>query len=227
MGSWFVTGAIIPAGVAADAVCICKHSAGKAGKKGGEAVFCQAGPADWSDAATAPDDYRDCGQIGSAEQRRIFSIEDAFDRGAEKIIEQNLAKGRVREEIVQLKAELAGLREKLGFKNKVSEAAVEKNGETESADRQQADFGGQGCASYPQDEPGDGGIETAIIENNENEIRVKLTDNIKINFGDLWRLRYSYGASVWEFESSVIGYDGNILRLSHSDNVRFISRRRF
>jgi hypothetical protein len=66
-----------------------------------------------------------------------------------------------------------------------------------------------------------------IIENNDNEIRVKLGGNIKINFGDTWRVRYSLGVSVWEFESTVVGYDGNILKLGHSDNIRFVSRRRF
>jgi hypothetical protein len=40
-------------------------------------------------------------------------------------------------------------------------------------------------------------------------------------------LRYSFGASVWEFDSSVVRCNDDILVLNHSDNIRFISRRRF
>jgi hypothetical protein len=164
---------------------------------------------------------------GLPNKEGVFSIEEAFDCGAEKIIEQNLAKGLVREEVVQLKAELAGLREKLGFKNKASGGAVEKTARTNQPTGTRLIPAGRVVYLTRRTNPGDRGIETAIIENNENEMRVRLPDQVKINFGDRWRVSYDYGASVWEFQSSVIGYDGNILRLSHNDNVRFVSRRRF
>jgi hypothetical protein len=40
-------------------------------------------------------------------------------------------------------------------------------------------------------------------------------------------VHYYFGASVWEFDTSVVSYDGDILILNHSDSVRFINRRRF
>jgi hypothetical protein len=165
-------------------------------------------------------------RAGLPDRDGIYSIEDAFDRGVQKIIEQNLSKGLVREEIVRLKAELSGLREKIGFRDKVnSEPAGRPALSNQPTTRQIS--AGRVVRLTRRANPVDGGIETSIIENNKNEIRVKLVGNIKINFGDSWRVRYDYGASVWEFDSTVTGYDGNILRLSHSDNVRFISRRRF
>jgi hypothetical protein len=45
--------------------------------------------------------------------------------------------------------------------------------------------------------------------------------------GEQWCVRYYFGASVWEFETSVISCNDNVLVLNHSDNVRFINRRRF
>jgi hypothetical protein len=45
--------------------------------------------------------------------------------------------------------------------------------------------------------------------------------------GEKWCVRYYFGASVWEFETSVLSCQDNIMVLSHSDNVRFINRRRF
>jgi hypothetical protein len=54
-----------------------------------------------------------------------------------------------------------------------------------------------------------------------------LAEPVKITFGELWRIRYYFGSSVWEFDTSVVSYDGNILVLNHNDDVRFINRRRF
>jgi hypothetical protein len=164
---------------------------------------------------------------GLPDKDGIFSIEDAFDRGAEKIIEQNLAKGFVREEIVQLKAEIASLREKIGFKNKETEKPGQRVVKANQPTGTRMIPAGRVVYLTRRTTPSDNGIETTIIENNENEIKVRLSIKIKINFGDIWKLRYNYGASVWEFESSVIGYDGSVLRFSHSNNIRFVSRRRF
>ena len=165
-------------------------------------------------------------KAGVPNKESVFSIEEAFDKGAEKIIEQNLSKGKVGEEIVELKAELAGLREKIGFKDKKGDQIIEKSARP-AVSSSRSIPAGRVVYLTRRANPADSGIETMIIENNDNEIRVKLSGNIKINFGDNWRLRYSYGASVWEFESTVLGYDGNILKLSHSYNIRFVSRRRF
>ena len=56
---------------------------------------------------------------------------------------------------------------------------------------------------------------------------VKLPKPIKIVFGDVWYARYYFGASVWEFDTSVISCKGDILVLNQSDDLRFVNRRRF
>ena len=70
-------------------------------------------------------------------------------------------------------------------------------------------------------------IEATVVENTDTELAIKLAKDIKITFGELWCVRYYFGSSVWEFDSSVVSYDGNILVLNHSNDVRFINRRRF
>jgi hypothetical protein len=40
-------------------------------------------------------------------------------------------------------------------------------------------------------------------------------------------VRYNFGASVWEFDAPVVSCHGGILVLAHTDDVRFINRRRF
>jgi hypothetical protein len=40
-------------------------------------------------------------------------------------------------------------------------------------------------------------------------------------------VHYHVGASVWEFDASEVSCNGNILVLNHSEDIRFINRRRF
>ena len=54
-----------------------------------------------------------------------------------------------------------------------------------------------------------------------------MATQIKIVFGEFWCGRYFQGSSIWEFDSSVLSYDGSRLILRHNDNIRFINRRRF
>jgi hypothetical protein len=59
------------------------------------------------------------------------------------------------------------------------------------------------------------------------ELSVKLDVQVRVTFGETWRVRYYFGASVWEFDTTVNSYDGGVLVLNHSDDIRFINRRRF
>jgi hypothetical protein len=70
-------------------------------------------------------------------------------------------------------------------------------------------------------------IESTVIENNDVEFTVKLNVSLESKPGEIWSVRYYFGASVWEFETSSISCYGNILVLNHSNNIRFINRRRF
>jgi len=70
-------------------------------------------------------------------------------------------------------------------------------------------------------------IEATVVKNNDIELAVSLTEPITITFGELWNVRYYFGSSVWEFESYVVSYNGNIMVLNHSEDIRFINRRRF
>jgi hypothetical protein len=50
---------------------------------------------------------------------------------------------------------------------------------------------------------------------------------VKVTFGEPWRVRYYFTSSIWEFDTTVTGCNGDILVLKHNNNVRFINRRRF
>jgi len=56
---------------------------------------------------------------------------------------------------------------------------------------------------------------------------VRLAGSLESKPGELCCARYNFGASVWEFDAPVVSCHGGILVLSHTDDVRFINRRRF
>jgi hypothetical protein len=157
------------------------------------------------------------------QKESIFTMADAFDRGATKIIRAALTlKGKDKRR--QLNAELSILREKLGFQKRNSSSAdllVTNN----TSSRQ-----------IPVDrklyltslETGDfNNIESVVVENNDIEFIVELSKQLEIKKDVPLCVRYYFGASVWEFDTTVIDCEGDILILNHSDNVRFINRRRF
>ena len=156
----------------------------------------------------------------------VFTMDNAFDRGAAVVIAENIAKGQGPEEIRQLKTELSFLREKLGFQSQFTLSSAGTMGKLGKLSSRQIPTGKNIHITRRMDRVSDE-IEAVVIENTEMELTVKLVTPLRIKFGEVWRVHYYFGASVWEFDTTVIAYDGNVLVLNHSDNVRFVNRRRF
>ncbi len=159
-------------------------------------------------------------KAGVKSKESIFTLPSVFERGVTKL-EQSLAGRQTSEESSQLGTVLSRLREKLGFK-KVTKAS----NTLEKLSSRQIPVGKR-IHMTRRRERGGGVVESTIIRNGDTELEVRLDRPVKITFGDSWCIRYYFGPSVWEFDTSVVSYDGDILVLSHSDSVRFINRRRF
>ncbi len=154
----------------------------------------------------------------------IFTIDGAFDRGAAKMLEESRAQQGT-EESTQLEIELFALAEKLGFRKKPA-SSKGLAAKAKKLSSRQIPVGKKLYVKHQK--AGDSeDIESTVLENNDTELTVKLAKPVKITFGELWRVRYYFGGSVWELDTSVVSYDGDILVLNHSDNVRFVNRRRF
>jgi len=191
----------------------------------------------------------------------IFTLKDAFDRGATRLIEQSLSaslpstllgagfarrsslvarvtrlgEGRSRsgtghqrrvtscEENERLRADLSFLREKLGFlpPNLAGLPAKPKR-----LSSRQIPVGRE-LHITPCKTRDSAGIESTVIKNDDMELTLKLARPLKSELGEYWRARFYFSASAWEFDSSVLRCEGDILVLNHSDNVRFINLRRF
>ena len=166
-------------------------------------------------------------KAGLKRNQAIFSIAGAFDSGAKKMIEECFTKQGA-EESKWLRTELSFLREKLCFQKKSSIST----GSPSKMKRPSSRHILTGKKLYitrrtSPDLDDSGDIESIVIKNDNMELTIQLTTPVESRLGELWRVRYSFGASVWEFDSSVVRCNDDILVLNHSDNIRFISRRRF
>ena len=65
-------------------------------------------------------------RAGVGQKDDVFTMDDAFDRGAAVVIAENIAKGQVPEEIRQLKTEMSFLRESWVFRTSLSHRLPEQ-----------------------------------------------------------------------------------------------------
>jgi len=164
------------------------------------------------------------GKAGLKRSEAVFTMASAFDRGAAKIVEESLNQQGTEEGRV-LRTELSFLREKLGYQKK---ARVSIGSPTKSRKLSSRQIPAGKKLHITRRKTRDlASIESTVIKNSDIELTVKLAMSVESKAGELWSVRYYFGASVWEFDTSVVSCNGNILVLNHSDNVRFINRRRF
>jgi hypothetical protein len=161
----------------------------------------------------------------AANKNAVLTTEDAFNEGAGNIIQRAAKKGKSPEELKQLQDYLSSLKKRLGF-------IAQQTGKTETdqAARQ------KGTEQIPvgmkvyitrRTWRFDEGLETTVIENNKIGLKVETSKKVKVNFGDKWRACYSYGTSIWGFDTYVVESDGQIMTLGSSDNIYFVNHRRF
>jgi len=164
---------------------------------------------------------------GLRQSEAVFTITEAFDRGAIRMMNESLG-WQGTEENALFKAELISLREKLGFHIRPdgSKGGHRKSKTTSS---RQIPVGKKLRMTRRLTREGQDteDIECTLIRNDFFSLVVKSAIPLEGSAGDLWRVRYYFGASVWEFDTSMARCDGDVLTLNHSENIRFINRRRF
>jgi hypothetical protein len=69
---------------------------------------------------------------------------------------------------------------------------------------------------------------TAVVtENNNYELKLTTEEDFPGKPGEVWRVLYQLGSVIWKFDSLIVSCEGKELILSHTENIRFINRRRF
>jgi hypothetical protein len=164
-------------------------------------------------------------KAGLKRRESVFTMGSAFGLGAAKVIEEGTGCEHTAEEGEKLKMEMAFLREKLGFGRPRSSSEKSSAGLSKVTTRQ-IPVGKQLYVTRRKARA-NVDIESTVVRNSDTELAVTLSQAVTIVFGEMWCVRYYSGASVWEFDTTVLSYDGDTLVLNHSDSVRFVNRRRF
>lgn len=154
----------------------------------------------------------------------IFTLPQAFNRGAARTLDRVVATHGASESR-RLGVELAVLRGKLGFEKAGSDEAAPAM-KSNKPDTRQIPVGKK-LRIIHRDFNELNGVEATVTKNDQMELAVKLAAPLQVNSGATCCFHYYFGASVWEFDASVISCHEDVLVLNHSYDVRFINRRRF
>jgi len=157
----------------------------------------------------------------------IFTDSGAFDRGAALIIDDGLKSGQTDEQSRGLRAEMARLREKLGFRVRPVSSVGEVT-RTKAYSSRQIPVGKELYIIRGKAGGGDSAqTKYTVIENGDIEMKVKSAMPVDFVVGEICTIRYDLGAYFWEFEARVLRCNEDVVVLNHSDDVRRIDRRRF
>jgi hypothetical protein len=155
----------------------------------------------------------------------LFTSIAAFDRASEALLlreKGDVRSGYEQEEVV---SKLSQLREKLGFSPQKAAPVSTMVNSRQGGSRQIPV--GKMLQITRRKTVGTARIEARLVRNEDVGFTLELPDVLKIVPGEVWNLQYYFGPSVWEFDARLLGVDGRQFVFSHSDDVRFISRRRF
>ena len=165
-------------------------------------------------------------KAGLKRPESVFTMDSALGLGAARVMEEGIEGEHDAERSEQLRMELSFLREKLGFGKRLSSSEESSDGLRKVTTRQ-IPVGKKLYITRRKTRGNAADIESTLVRNSDSELAVTLSAAVQIVFGEIWCVRYYSGASVWEFDTSVLSYDGETLVLNHSDSVRFVNRRRF
>ena len=159
---------------------------------------------------------------GLGRSHDIFTTVDAFDRGATKLLAEC---GRTRRphEIERLKTEVTGLRQKLGFQTLRAAGGL---GQARKASSRDIPVG-KPVEVLWQRQRDRMTLRGEVVRNDDIELAITLEKAVPSKAGDVWRVRYAYGAGLWEYDTTAVSCDEKRLTLNHVDQVRFVNRRRF
>jgi hypothetical protein len=148
----------------------------------------------------------------------------AFEHGARSLMEESFVDGQESDQSKTLRTELYILREKLGFR----EEQIDVSGTSQSKGLSSRQIPkGRQILMTRRRARNSGEIEAEIVENSDVEFKVRSSKVLRVVPGESWSIRYYFGASVWEFDTVLVGCEGEVLILSHSEDIRFVNRRRF
>ncbi len=157
----------------------------------------------------------------------IFSVSSAFDQGAAAVMKKSFSQGKTLLERKHLNQQITSAKEKLGFKEEsVSYSANEYSFRPKGLSSRQVPVGKNVLISRIHSKNASP-MTAVVIENSHFELKLSTEEDFTGKPGEIWRVLYQLGAVIWKFDSLIVSSDGKELILSHTENIRFINRRKF
>ncbi len=154
---------------------------------------------------------------------RIFNSPAAFDHGSAKLLGRCITNHGPNACTI-LRNEILHIREKLEFKGKMPNFNAPGSKKMSSCNIPQA----RKLFIIGLDKAYKGQIECIVVKNSAVELRLEVVSKaVRINPRKRLMVRYYFGASVWEFDTLLLGVSDRTIIISHSDRIRFVNRRRF
>ena len=148
----------------------------------------------------------------------VLTVESDFQSGSEKYFEMELSSNDSDQDKTQYKQKIDQLRAKLRFdssdidgKQSSSKQIREETSVTVTIEGQDGDFPA-----------------VAQERNMENLILKIKPEHANIcNPGDKWLVRFITNKSLWEFETSIISKEDDLVFLAHTDKMKFVNIREY
>ena len=161
---------------------------------------------------------------GVRHKEAIFTIVKAFDRGSAGLMQESFSSGQNIVARKKLNSVVNSIREKLGFKEKTSPFGA-GSGRRRSLSSRSIGIGKKVSLALAG-KSGATRIDGEVIKNDDLELVIRPEMPLASMPGEMWNIHYRFGGGTWEFDALTMVCDGD-LELSHTENIRFVNRRRF
>jgi hypothetical protein len=142
----------------------------------------------------------------------IFITPDAFDQGGARLLEE-CARSRTAQETEKLRAEMAMLRTRLGYRVKG------KGGQFHPPSSRDVSVGAA-VELLRRSVPGAPSVEAVVIRSDNLGITVETATVLGSPAGESWRVRYRLDGVAWQFDTSTVSCEDRRLVLHHGEQVR-------
>ncbi len=162
-------------------------------------------------------------RMGLPHKDAVFAESDAFENGLARLMQDVFTDGHNLVYRKKLQVAIFSIRQKLGY------AKPAPASQTQSAKLQSSrhiPVGKTVMLSLPGQSPAQR-IRADVAANEPYELLLRPEIPLACPVGQIWDVQYEAGSVTWEFEAITLMCSSDGLELNHSEQVRFVNRRRF
>lgn len=162
---------------------------------------------------------------GIKQRNSVFTLRPAFDTGLSRLMREVFAAGQELAERRKFHEAVLSIKTKLGFiSSQLQNGVANRNGKGRTT--RQIPVGTEVWIS-PSNNDTDERFGAEITQNEDFEFSLRPEVPVTCPPGNIWTVRYSNGAMIWEFEAIATACSQENISFSHSERIRYVNRRRF